>query len=306
MYEFESLIEEEYLYSKKVSMEYYLLYSLFLIFTETRALCNEKEFVDQMMQFSSVMDTNICSSRKYFKELFYVLEHLHSQKNIESNIKNAVGFCIFFMINKIRLKEMVSNETLTHLINFLNKENSSINFSGLQAEFQDPSYKMGFRCNSYKDKFIKEKDYIEFAKKNIDLYGLITNEGQVAQKFIGNGILGTAEDIQERMLYPRILFEIESKDTHVKMSNTTTFIFTPRKIFENLTGFKNKLLYDIKDEKRNEYNGYIDTPLSHYVVNLIFYVKHADIFMIDKKTNITSLLLKIYTMVERAQKPNNS
>ena len=306
MYEFESLIEEEYLYSKKVSMEYYLLYSLFLIFTETRALCNEKEFVDQMMQFSSVMDTNICSSRKYFKELFYVLEHLHSQKNIESNIKNAVGFCIFFMINKIRLKEMVSNETLTHLINFLNKENSSINFSGLQAEFQDPSYKMGFRCNNYKDKFIKEKDYIEFAKKNIDLYGLITNEGQVAQKFTGNSKISTAEDIQERMLYPRILFEIESKDTHVKMSNTTTFIFTPRKIFENLTGFKNKLLYDIKDEKRSEYNGYIDTPLSHYVVNLIFYVKHADIFMIDKKTNITSLLLKIYTMVERAQKPNNS
>ena len=306
MYEFESLIEEEYLYSKKVSMEYYLLYSLFLIFTETRALCNEKEFVDQMMQFSSVMDTNICSSRKYFKELFYVLEHLHSQKNIESNIKNALGFCIFFMINKIRLKEMVSNETLTNLINFLNKENSSINFSGLQAEFQDPSYKMGFRCNNFKDKFIKEKDYIDFAKKNIDLYGLITNEGQVAQKFNGSGKVSTAEDIQERMLYPRILFEIESKDTHVKIGNTTTFIFTPRKIFENLTGFKNKLLYDIKNEKRSEYNDYIDTPLSHYVVNLIFYVKHADIFMIDKKTNITSLLLKIYTMVERAQKPNNS
>ena len=298
MYEFEALVEEEYLYSNKVTMEYYLLYSLFLIFTETRALCNETEFIDQMMQFSSIMDTNVCSSRKYFKELFYVLEHLYSKTGIESNIKNAVGFCIFYMINKIRIKEIVSNETLTNLINYLNKENSNINVTGLQAEFQDSSYKMSFKNNTIKGKVIKEKDYIEFAKKNINSYGLITNEGSVSQNTSG---VGTAEDIGERQMYPKIMFEIDNKDSHDKTHNINPFIFTPRKIFENLTGFKNKLLYDI-DDKRNEYNDYSNTPLSHYVINLIFYVKHVGVFMIDRKRNIISLLLKIYAMVERVEK----
>ena len=93
----EAVVESEYIRLGDVPIWYFLTYAIFTLFSLTRTLCNNKELADQIVLFSGIMDSDKCSSRKYFKELLFTFEHLShlNNKEVKNNIAQKNRLLIF-------------------------------------------------------------------------------------------------------------------------------------------------------------------------------------------------------------------
>ena len=286
----EAIVEEEYIRKGKVPLWYFLTYSIFNVFSLTRGLCLDKELVDQVVLFSGIMDSNLCCSRKYFKELLFVFEHLSHSTNTE--LKNFIGFSVYFVINKLRSKEIVSNEPLKDLINILNRlDNNAVPFPDGDEEIK---YELNATYNARKDGLIKEDVLFKIAAEKAKESGVITNLKTIesCDEPCRNTVSTPNEKVSK---YPKLRLIIRGKNI---ITLETLYIYTPKKIFDDLSILRDKIIYDINTP------GFKPFDLIHYCINLIFYIQYSpeSMFDEDKKNSIITLLVKIVTIIHRENK----
>ena len=287
----EAVVESEYIRLGDVPIWYFLTYAIFTLFSLTRTLCNNKELADQIVLFSGIMDSDKCSSRKYFKELLFTFEHLSHLNNKE--VKNNIGFCVFFVINKLRIKEIVSNEPLKELINLLNSfDNNVVPITDSDEENQI-DLKVIFPNKIKKT----EKDIIDYIIAHPKESGTVILNGSKRIEIDQNQLYRNTITVTQTKTNPKLEIVIKGKNGFSCESNN---IYTPKQIFDDLSFLRDKVIYDI-DAPNCRYFNFIT-----YCLNLLFYVKYSpsDIFDDDNRTNILNLLVKIMIVINREIKNN--
>ena len=232
------------------------------------------------------MDSDKCSSRKYFKELLFTFEHLFHLNSKE--VKNNIGFCVFFVINKLRIKEIVSNEPLKELINLLNSfDNNVVPITDSDEENQI-DLKVIFPNKIKKT----EKDIIDYIIAHPKESGTVILNKSKGIEIDQNQLYRNTITVTQTKTNPKLEIVIKGKNGFSCESNN---IYTPKQIFDDLSFLRDKVIYDI-DAPNCRYFNFIT-----YCLNLLFYVKYSpsDIFDDDNRTNILNLLVKIMIVINR-------
>ena len=294
----EGLVEAEYIKQENPDIIYYLVYSVFMIFTITRCLCDENELTYQTMQFSGILDSNLCLSRRYFKELLFIFEHLsHFHKK---EMENCIVFCELMVVNKYRQKETVTNETLKQLINILNDKNH--NYCPNIEPKDNYTVTVVLKNNINRDGTFNEKEIYNKAKLKRNDSGTFTNTLDIVEDIFPLARNTVSTDIAEK---PQLTLYIKDKiHSKVKIQannekgTLVSPIYSPKKIFDDLTFIKDKIIYNINYPKHKSFK------LENYLINLIFYMRNTPNEF--DKNSIIVMLEKIVIMIYCLAKKKNS
>lgn len=290
----EALVEKAYIKQEKPDITYYLVYSVFMIFMITRSLCDKNELEEQSLQFSGILDSNLCLSRRYFKELLFVYEHLSniSQKEME----NCITFYELMVVNKYRQKEVVINETLKQLINPL--DNKSHEYAPNYTTNENYKVIVILKNNISKEGSLKENKIYEEAKARSYESGTFTISLKIIDDFflMGRNTVNSSTGNEEK---PQLSLIIKDKtQPNSEKGNIVSQIYTPKKIFDDLTFIKDKILYNINYPKHKFFK------LENYIINLIFYIRNSPN---EFDTNsIITMLEKILIMMNCLKNKKNN
>ena len=281
----ENVAEVIYIETNKSLFNHLIIYSLFLMFALTRPLASSDELTEQIFPFSEFLDSYV-SSRKYFKELLFIFKHL-STKVDEAKTKSIKG-CVGLVINKLRVKGIVSSFLLTKLINDVNDSTDEAGFFDVDIEsITDVKPQLSFNLSS--KGMISDKEYIEYLRKDCSKVGTVSNREIVEEK--ENKKMKDASSAVKKSLSPKLTYPFMKTD----LKNQDMPLTTPKKIFMDLFRLKNKLLYDFEDKNEEVIN---DTnTLIQYCVCLMFYV-HASGILGECTSSMKFLLHKIIIMLE--------
>ena len=297
---FEYLVEQAYLNSSHINIEYLIIYSIFNLFALSRSICNEHELVDQMLHSSCLLELDKFNMRKYYKELLYIFIHLSNQGGGEfsQQYKDSVGFCTFYLINNLRAKEIAGNQLLLKLLNSIKNDDSEVaaTVPGLDNENSMNYFEVKLKHNVIKgNNNIDESFYIKTAEQKLLINGIITNEETVyTGNYDKNYVYKTKDkDKEEEKQLPLISYKVD-----INQEDKVVPIYSPRKIFDTLNNFKNKILYEMNNTNVEELNG---VTLEKYFANLVFYIRNIPKWEEEVKSSIHGLLLEIYAVMLRAK-----
>ena len=300
---FEYLVEQAFISSSHINIEYLIIYSIFNLFALSRSICNEHELVDQMLHSSCLLELDKFNMRKYYKELLYIFIHLSNQSSnsngeCSQQYKDSIGFCMFYLINNLRAKEIAGNQLLLKLLNSIkndDSESAAATVPGLDNENNTNYFEVKLKYNVIKGITIDEGYYIKTAEQKLLINGIITNEENVYNGSYDKNYVYKYKDKdkEEDKQLPLISYKVD-----INKEEKVVPIYSPRKIFDTLNNFKNKILYEINNTSAEELNG---VALEKYFANLVFYIRNIPKWEEEVKSSIHGLLLEIYGVMLRAK-----
>ena len=280
----ENVAETIYIETNKTIFNHLIKHSLFLMFALTRPLASSEELTEQIYPFSEFLDSYV-SSRKYFKELLFIFKHLSTQDD-EEKTKSIKG-CVSLVINKLRVKGIVSSFLLTKLINDVNESTDEAGFFDVDVESTDVKPQLSFNLSP--KGMISDKEYIEYLKRDCSKIGTLSNREIVEEKESkrSKDSSSTKKSLSPKLTYPFMKTDLKNQDMPLT---------TPKKIFLDLFRLKNKLLYNFEDKNEEIINNTI--TLIQYCVCLMFYVQASGILGECITSSMKFLLHKIIIMLE--------
>ena len=261
-------VEKTYINSKHIEIKDLLVCDIVLLFALTIPLSQGSDLIELMFLFSEFLDMNVIT-RKYFQELLFVFEHLsHDQSNEETN--RSLKICVGLVLNKLRMKGLVSNSVLTKLINLLNADtpNEGVFYdsddetaaASIQLELvNNITYKSSSpirRDPSFYVNVIQEYPHLEGVLENFPDFPSLPNEPSAKREMIPQ---------------IKLTFQSDKGNNYALVS----YIYSPKTIFKDLSDLRDKLLYGV-----NKVNGGKLTTecLQYYCVSLMFYLRHSNMF----------------------------
>ena len=286
-------VEKTYINSKNLEVKDLIIHNIVLLFTITIPLSQGSDLIELMFLFSEFLDVNV-PTRKYFQELLFVFEHLsHDQSNEEMN--RSLKICVGLVLNKLRMKGLISNSVLTKLINLLNadKGNEGAFYdmdetTNAQIEFELVNNNTTHKAQHINDPMF----YIEIIKKHPHLEGVL--------EYFPNVQCLPNEPSTQRETIPQIksTFKSYKGNEHT----LTTYIYSPKTIFKDLSELRDKLLYGVI--KVNGGN-FTTECLQYYCFCLIFYLKYSELFK-DCKNSVVAVLTRIlFNIMDNPHKKSN-
>ena len=286
-------IEKAYINSNNIEVKDLIINNVVLLFTITIPLSQGSDLIETMFLFSEFLDMNV-QTRKYFQDLLFVFEHLSHSNVSNEETTRSLKICVGVVLNKLRMKGLVSNSVLTKLINILNadKEHEGTFYDNMNESTEKQIHVELLNNVVYNEHEKREppKFYTDLIQQNPQWEGVLENVQALPNK---------PSTQRETIPHIKTTFKTRGKGNEYTLK---TYIYSPKTIFKDLSDLRDKLLYSVN--KVNGSNFTIES-LQYYCLCLLFYLRYSKMFD-DCKNSVEAVLTRILFNLMDNKQGNNS
>ena len=285
-------IEKTYINSNNIEVKDLIINNIVLLFTITIPLSQGSDLIELMFLFSEFLDMNV-QTRKYFQDLLFVFEHLSHSNASNEETTRSLKICVGVVLNKLRMKGLVSNSVLTKLINILNADKEH------EGAFYDNTNESTVKqidvelvnnvVYNEQEKREPPKFYTDAIQQNPQWEGVLENVQALPNK---------PSTQRETIPHIKTTFKAHGKGNEYTLK---TYIYSPKTIFKDLSDLRDKLLYSVN--KVNGSNFTIES-LQYYCLCLLFYLRNSEMFE-ECKNSVEAVLTRILFNLMDDKKGNN-